>query len=795
MSALLSPTKPVRTRFKVPGEGAYELQMDLAPPVWRTPATTTVASGSAGGAVSSGTGSSSSTATRPSAAQLSGSSLGLPRVTKLSFAADCTVSPDATVPSTSTSPVRPPSPGSSGSASSLFSFRKLTGLGLGKLSSGGGDDDSGSGSGGYNTSSSTTTRDRDSMVPRAPPRIATSDTTRRDGDGFIEAPGVHANSNVTEVGANFVSTALSPSTSGVLAYNVGEIIVLLDFATQTATELSLAGIVRTGVSGNVRAGVSCHSIAVREGLRLVVGCVNGEVLYYPDVIASSAAPGVRRNRITMTESTSKTDGSGGSLTSAGAPSGGSSSITNVASNSTYSIVPPPIFYNRDGVLNGSRVVALRWLPGPPTQLRFAALHADGAIIVHDARQRPATASNLRGAGHAAAAATAVMSPIDESGKNDGAENGGSTERGAVVGGIVPSHRRMANSALGAAAATSAATGGLGPHDVLITRQGKGKRGSAATVWQIGRSAATACDFSPAWGGDSCVVAVAGRDGYLRVVDVGREAAIAAFRSYFGALLCVAWSPDGRYVAAGGEDDLISIWSVADERLVARLDGHTSWVSAVAWDAALCTAGRYRLGSAGQDAKLLLWDFALDALHRRTSLRTTGSAVVQLRTYRRESAASSGAGSSAALNGTSTLPTAPSAWMAGKLGRLRGVTSNAASNAISNSGDTPGDTVGSMSGLDGHAPTTCVMPVIVPAPGRADVPIVEPVVAHVAHGEPLTDVWFDDRGVFTADASGGVKLWSRPPQYNVPELSLGKGRAHASGTDGLSGLLGGPSDLD
>lgn len=790
MSALLSPTKPVRTRFKVPGEGAYELQMDLPPPVWRAPATTTVAASSTSGTVSSGsTTTSTSSATRPSAAQMSGSSLGLPRVTKLSFAAECTVSPDATTPATSSSPVRPPSPvgSGSGSASSLFSFRKLTSLGLGKLSSSGGDDDSTAGGGTTNSSSNPMTRDRDTIVPRVPPRIATSDGPRRDGDVFSDGIGVNSGSNAAVVSANNLSTVSSLPTSGVLAYNAGEIIVLLDLTTQVATELPLVMV--------ARAAVSCHAIAVREGLRLVVGCVNGEVLYYSDVVAAAAAPTVRRCRVTMTEGTGKGSGSGGSLSSTGLSLNNPSSSTNpVTNNSSYPAAPPPMFYNRDGLLNSTRVVALRWLPGPPTQLRFAALHADGAIIIHDARQRPATASNLRGAGHA----SAVVGPTDESGKNDGAENTGSAERGATGGGIAPSHRRTGSSALGAVATSSAAASGLGPHEVLVTRQGKGKRGSAATVWQIGRSAATACDFSPAWGGDSCVVAVAGRDGYLRVVDVGREAPIVAFRSYFGALLCVAWSPDGRYVAAGGEDDLISIWSVADERLVARLDGHTSWVSSVAWDAALCTAGRYRLGSAGQDAKLLLWDFALDALHRRTSLRTTGSAVVQLRPYRRESAATSGTGSSAAPNGTPSMQTAPSAWMAGKLGRLRGVGSSAASNASTNSGDTPGDTVSITSGSDGHAATICTMPVIVPAPGRVDVPIVEPVVAHFAHGEPLTDVWFDDRGVFTADASGVVKLWSRPPQYNVPELSLGKGRAHtSSGTDGLSSLLGvgGPSDLD
>jgi hypothetical protein len=61
--------------------------------------------------------------------------------------------------------------------------------------------------------------------------------------------------------------------------------------------------------------------------------------------------------------------------------------------------------------------------------------------------------------------------------------------------------------------------------------------------------------------------------------------------------------------------------------------------------------------------------------------------------------------------------------------------------------------------------------IVGALGRAAVPTIEPVVAHVAHVEPLTDVRFLAAGVVTADCVGNVKLWTRPAQQHVPPLSL------------------------
>lgn len=80
-------------------------------------------------------------------------------------------------------------------------------------------------------------------------------------------------------------------------------------------------------------------------------------------------------------------------------------------------------------------------------------------------------------------------------------------------------------------------------------------------------------------------------------------------------MCVCWSPDGRYVVTGGQDDLVSIWSLEDSMLVARCQGHNSWVNAVAFDPWRCDERNYRIGSVGEDCRLLLWDFSVGMLHR------------------------------------------------------------------------------------------------------------------------------------------------------------------------------------
>jgi WD40 repeat protein len=112
------------------------------------------------------------------------------------------------------------------------------------------------------------------------------------------------------------------------------------------------------------------------------------------------------------------------------------------------------------------------------------------------------------------------------------------------------------------------------------------------------------------------------------------------QSYYGAALCCCWSPDGRFVASGGEDDLVAVYSVPDKQVVAFGEGHSSFVSRVAFDPWSCsdsggagsgnggggeqggggagggngagiTERTYRLGSAGHDTALCLWDLVIE----------------------------------------------------------------------------------------------------------------------------------------------------------------------------------------
>ncbi|KAF8973384.1 hypothetical protein BGZ46_009960 [Entomortierella lignicola] len=140
---------------------------------------------------------------------------------------------------------------------------------------------------------------------------------------------------------------------------------------------------------------------------------------------------------------------------------------------------------------------------------------------------------------------------------------------------------------------------------------KSGRHNPITHWNISKKSVTAFSFSP----DLQHVAVVALDGGLRIIDFRQERLIETFQSYFGALNCVCWSPDGKYILTGGQDDLVTIWSFKDLRIVARCQGHHSYVTGVAFDSWRCDERNYRFGSVGEDAKLLLWDFSVGALHK------------------------------------------------------------------------------------------------------------------------------------------------------------------------------------
>ena len=184
-------------------------------------------------------------------------------------------------------------------------------------------------------------------------------------------------------------------------------------------------------------------------------------------------------------------------------------------------------------------------------------------------------------------------------------------------------------------------------DVIVSHN-KSKGKNPVCRWRISQTGINQFEFSP----NLKLVAFASQDGFLRVVNYETYEVVGQMKMYFGGLLCLAWSPDGLYIAVGGEMDVIVIWSVVDRQPVAQGEAHRSWVNVIRFDSYLYGhAGRrlsvwnddgggggggggggsgdedrdegdeeeavnhdgllqpvkYRLGSVGQDAHLVLWD--------------------------------------------------------------------------------------------------------------------------------------------------------------------------------------------
>lgn len=114
------------------------------------------------------------------------------------------------------------------------------------------------------------------------------------------------------------------------------------------------------------------------------------------------------------------------------------------------------------------------------------------------------------------------------------------------------------------------------------------------------------------------LAVSSRDGYVRIIDMAEQRVSDILPSYFGAVTCMEISPDQNYLVTGGEDDCLGIYSLKTMDLVARLEGHRAFVSAVAFDIYIEEAASYRIGSVGEDGRIILWDFSPDTLPHRLS---------------------------------------------------------------------------------------------------------------------------------------------------------------------------------
>ncbi|CEP07960.1 hypothetical protein [Parasitella parasitica] len=145
----------------------------------------------------------------------------------------------------------------------------------------------------------------------------------------------------------------------------------------------------------------------------------------------------------------------------------------------------------------------------------------------------------------------------------------------------------------------------------ITKPNKHNKHNPVAHWRVSQKGITAFAFSP----NNQYIATVGKDGLMRTIDYTNERLCDIFVGYFGRLLCVAWSPDGKYILTGGQDDLVTIWSFKENKIIARCQGHRSWVTGVAFDPLHCDDKDYRFASVGEDCKILLWDFSVNALHK------------------------------------------------------------------------------------------------------------------------------------------------------------------------------------
>ena len=336
--------------------------------------------------------------------------------------------------------------------------------------------------------------------------------------------------------------------------------------------------------------------------------------------------------------------------------------------------------NKNGVINPSPVSCVKWIPGSETL--FLAAHMDGTLIVYDKEREDA-----------------AFVPDDAS--------------AGPASGSTPYPE---------------ATASL---HVQKSVNSKNQKGNPVALWKLSNQRINAVAFAP----DARHLAVASEDGCLRLIDYLQERLLDVFTSYYGGLTCAAWSPDGRYVLTGGQDDLVAVWSRAERTLVARCPGHRSWVSAVAFDPWRCEDANYRFGSAGEDGRLLLWDFNVHMLHRpRASVAAAVAARRQSAQYR---------------DSVSSQP--PPSHPA--VARARAESLLVPARLRSNSSLTTGSTEGDDS----------VEHAVESRTRTAELP---PVMARRVDEHPLSWLGFQEDCIITACASGHIRTWDRPKEATV-----------------------------
>jgi WD40 repeat protein len=99
------------------------------------------------------------------------------------------------------------------------------------------------------------------------------------------------------------------------------------------------------------------------------------------------------------------------------------------------------------------------------------------------------------------------------------------------------------------------------------------------------------------------VAVAGKDGTVRVLDVKTGKGPMQTRRHDGAVHGVSFSPDGRWLATAGEDKTVRVWDAETGKELATLKGHTGAVKGVAFG-----PDGTMLATASEDKTVKVWEY-------------------------------------------------------------------------------------------------------------------------------------------------------------------------------------------
>ncbi|CDS07614.1 hypothetical protein LRAMOSA01563 [Lichtheimia ramosa] len=336
--------------------------------------------------------------------------------------------------------------------------------------------------------------------------------------------------------------------------------------------------------------------------------------------------------------------------------------------------------NKGGIMSSASVTMIRWLPG--SENIFMASFSDGVIIMFDKDRED--------------------EPFHP---GDGMMTGFSSNTPPSMSG----HHRRKHFSTGNLNAQPTQYIHKNTSNVTIEEQkymfriskpspkASGRKSNPVSHWKLSSKSITAFAFSP----DCQHVAVVGLDGLLRVINFVRETLEDIYQSYYGGLTSVAWSPDGRYILTGGEDDLVTIWAFHEQRIIARCQGHTSWVTGVAFDPWRCDENVYRFASVGEDAKLILWDFSVNALHRPKARTTTG--------------------------------------------RYRGSSVSSQHHPAPNL----------LKALEDRTP------ILHPVQSKDHVAFLQPTMVKTVHADPCVGVYFREDVIVTTDRRGRVSIWQRP----------------------------------